>query len=153
MFDNYPRKTLTFVCSRRNFFRALLKEIVVVIKTAQGGQSFRLADLGTIPDEQLGRLVPAMNNAEFEIYVEGNYLCSRHKRTGKTFQEFPLSEENRLTFNLFNGRHTLAQAARQLSQELAWSEEKAFAHTRGLFLSLADHLVCQPVYREEPDSG
>jgi len=51
-----------------------------------------------------------------------------------------------LTFNLFNGRNTLNQVANQLSEELNWPATKAFAQARSLFLSLADHLVCQPLY-------
>jgi hypothetical protein len=144
---------LTFICTRRNFFKALLQETIVVIKTAQGGQSFRLAELGSMQDEQLARIAPAMNNQDYEICIEEGQLCTRHKRTGKTFKEFPLLEENRLTFNLFNGRNTLEQIAGQLSQELGWTEAQAFAHVRGLFLSLANHLVCQPRYRREQDGS
>lgn len=143
MVDDYPRKALPFVCNRRNFFKALVNEVAVLIKTTQGGQSFRLSELGSLPDDQLARIVPAMNPA-FEIYVEADYLWSRHKQTGKTFKEFRLNEANRQTFNLFNEQNTLQEIAQQLSQALGWEEGRAFAYARGLFLSLADHLVCQP---------
>ncbi len=143
MVDEYPRKDLPFVCSRRNFFGALINEIVITAKTARGGQSFRLSNLGSLPDDQLAKITPIMNPA-YEIYVEEEYLWTRNKQTGKTYQEFLLNEENRRTFNLFNGRNTLGEIARQLSRDLAWEEDFAFAQARGIFLSLADHTVCLP---------
>ena len=143
MANNYPRTPLSFVCNRRNFFKALLEEMIVTVKTARGGWSFRLSELGTLPDDQLAEIIPAMNPA-YEIYVEDDHLWTRHKQNGKKFQEFMLTEANRQTFNLFNGRNTLGEIARQLSQIFGWEETTAFAHARGLFLSLADHLVCQP---------
>jgi hypothetical protein len=143
MVDDYPRTTLSFGCSRRHFFKALLRETVVVIKTARGGHSFRLSELGSLPDDQLAQIIPAMNLA-YEIYVAEDHLWTRHKQTGKTFKEFLLNEENRRTFNLFNGRNTLGEIAWQLSQDLGWEEARSFAHARDLFLSLVDHLACQP---------
>ncbi len=150
MVDEYPRKALPFTCNRRNFFKALLNETVVTLKTVQGGVSFRLSELGSMPDDQLTHIIPTMNPA-YEICVEENYLWTRHKQTEKLYKEFPLTEENRRTFNHFNGRKTLGEIACQLSQDLDWEEAKAFAHARGLFLSLADHQVCQPGNSMEQD--
>lgn len=151
MVDEYPRKALSFTCNRRNFFKALLNETVVTLKTVQGGLSFRLSELGCLPDDQLARVIPTMNPG-YEIYVEEGYLWTRNKQTSKVFKEFLLNEENRRTFNLFNGRNTLGEIGWQLSQEFGWEEAKAFARARGLFLSLADHQVCQPGNRMEEDS-
>ncbi len=152
MIEDYPRTDLSFVCSRRNFFRALLQEVVVTIKTAKGGQSFRLSQLGSMSDDQLAQIIPTMNPA-YEIFVEEGYLWTRHKQTEKRHQEFSLNEENKQVFNRFNGRNTLGEIARQLNHDLGWEKTKAFAHARGLFLSLVDHLACLPGNPPEEDDA
>ncbi|MFQ5611368.1 MAG: hypothetical protein ACE5H9_04465 [Anaerolineae bacterium] len=152
MVDGHPRTTLPFVCNRRNFFKALLKEMVVVIKTVQGGQSFRLAELGRLSDDQLARVIPTMN-PDYEIHLEQGGLRARHKQSGQEFKGFMLDEEKQLVFNLFNGQNTLAEIAWQLSQDLGWEKARAFACARELFLALVDHLLCQPGNLLEQDGS
>lgn len=144
-----PDQRPPFTCSRREFLPSLLKETVVTLGMLRGGRGGRLAELGSLPDDELALIKPIVNPA-FEIYVENDWIWSRYKETGAAIQLFSVEERASLvTFNLFNGIHNLDQIGRLLSEELGWDEAEGFAYARELFLSLVSHLVCIP---KEPPS-
>ena len=102
----HPRRDLSFSCSRRTFFRALLQELIVTGGSVKGGQGYRLSELGSLPDDQLAQVRP-MVNPEHEIFVDQGQVCSRARKTGATLVLFPMDRENLAVFNLFDGRHSL----------------------------------------------
>lgn len=139
----YPRRDLSFKCSRRKFFRALFQEVIVFEGSLKGGQGFRLTELGSLPDDQLAQIKPIVN-PDCEIFLEEGHIYSKSRKTGATLKLFPAEKENLAAFNLFDGRHDLGEIARRLAQEMGWDEERAFAHARNLFLFLVQHVVCVP---------
>lgn len=139
----YPQRDLSFTCSRREFFRALFQEGIVFRGSLQGGQGFRLSDLGSLPDSQLARIRP-MLNPDCEISVDQGHAWSRSKKAGSILRLFPTAKENTLTFDMFTGQHTLEEIGQHLAQEMGWDEARAFAQARGLFLSLVERQVCFP---------
>lgn len=143
MFDKFPRQDLPFPIRRRELLPALVRELVVFSQATQGRLAYRLSELGSLPDEQLAVIVPVLN-AGFEIYVEQDHLWARDDHAGSCFEEFPLVKENTLTFNMFDGTRNLGEIGKRLALEMGWEEARGFAHARGLFLSLASHLVCVP---------
>jgi hypothetical protein len=139
-----PQRDLSFSCDRRAFLPALVREAFVTLGMFRGGQGGRLSELEALPDDQLARVTPVVNPA-YEILVEEDCVWGKHKRTGTAFRLFSVEErENLITFNLFNGIHSLGEAGRLLSQEMGWEEALGFRHARELFLSLVSHLVCLP---------
>jgi len=138
-----PRRDLSFTCSRRDFWRALLQEFFVIYGSAKGGQGGRLSELGSLPDDQLAQVRPIVN-PDCEIFVDQGHVWSRFKKTQATVKLFPPEKENLMAFNLFNGRHCLGEIGSLLAQEMGWDEVRAFAHVRDLFLSLVGRLVCVP---------
>lgn len=138
-----PRRDLSFTCSRRDFWRALLQEFFVIYGSAKGGQGGRLSELGSLPDDQLAQVRPTVN-PDCEIFVDQGHVWSKNKKTEVITKLFPTDEENLTAFNLFNGRHRLGEIGERLSQEMGWDEVTAFAHVRDLFLSLVSRLVCVP---------
>ena len=138
-----PRRDIPITCTRRQFWRALLREIVVTRGVIQGKSEGRLADLGSLPDDRLALVRPIMNPS-YEIFVDQAHVWCKHTKTGATIKLFPIEKENLAVFNLFNGEHTLGEIARRVSQEMSWDQARGFAHTRKLFLSLVSHLVCVP---------
>jgi hypothetical protein len=137
------RYDLSFTCSRRNLWRALLQEVFVIYGSVKGGQGGRLSELGSLPDDQLAQVRPIVN-PDCEIFVDQGHVWSRFKKTEATVKLFPLKPENLAAFNLFNGRHRLGEIGECLSQEMGWDEVTSFAHVRDLFLSLVSRLVCVP---------
>ena len=137
------RRDLSFNYTRRQFFPALLRELVVTASAARGRPTWSLSELGSLPDEQIVKVRPVMN-PEYEIVVDQDHVWSWHKKTGVATQLFAMGKENLVAFNLFNGEHTLGEVARQIAQEMEWDEAASLAHVRELFLLLVSHLVCLP---------
>lgn len=141
---------LDFGLSRRAFFRALVLEMRDAAAGLHGKRSFALWALQDLPDEHLARLIPVIQPT-MAIYLEDERILARDRKTGKVLDLAPASAENVLTLNLFDGRRTLGSASRRLAREMAWDEETAFHHARGLFLSLVGRLVCLPL--NTPEAG
>ncbi len=141
----YPRQDLSFTCNRRQFFRALFQEVVVIRGSLQGRPGYRLSELGSLPDRQLAQVKPVVNR-DYEIFVEQGDVWARYKLKERSpLKLFSVEEkEDRLAFNLFDGRHSLGEIGSHLVQEMEWDEARAFAHVRDLFLSLIEPMVCLP---------
>ncbi len=132
-----------FTYNRRQFWRALLQEMFVFSGSVKGGKAHQLSELSGLPDYQLAQIRPIVN-PEYEIFTDQDHVWGRYKKTEATVRLFPTKAENLAVFNLFNGMYSLDEIGQQLSQEMDWDEARAFAHVRGLFLSLAINLVCVP---------
>jgi hypothetical protein len=78
------------------------------------------------------------------VYVEGERVVGRYKKTGIKIDLFPAERESVLALNQFNGKVTLATAGNRLAQQMGWDEAQGFAYVKDLFLSLVGHLICAP---------
>jgi hypothetical protein len=117
---------------------------------ARGGQGARLAELRRLPDSQFARIKPVVTPA-FEICVEDGQVVGRYRKTGAVVALFALEDQARLlAFNLFEGRHTLAEVGEQLAGQMGWDNEQGFARARDLFVSLVGKLVCLPMDPPQP---
>ena len=140
----HSRKARAFTCTRRGFLPVLLREAVVTLGMLRGGEGCRLSELESLPDEQLASIKP-MVNPSFEIGVQDDHVLARYRETGVTVRLFAVDDAAALTtFNLFDGRHTLDQAAALLAGQMDWDEGAGFAYARDLFLQLVENLVCVP---------
>jgi len=148
----YPRQDLSFTCSRRQFFRALFQEVVVIRDSLRGRPGYRLSELGSLPDDQLARVKPAVNR-DYEVFVDQGDVWARYKlKEQAPLKLFSVEEkENRIVFNMFDGRHSLGEIGNHLAQEMEWDEVRAFAHVRDMFLSLVEPMVCLPKAPLDPD--
>ena len=146
-----PPADLTFPCSRRTFWRALLQEICVTASSLDGRDNVRLSELGTLPDEELARIRPAINPA-CEISLADGHVCVRHEAAQATRKLFPIERANLIAFNWFDGKHEIGEIGRRVAREMGWDEPHAFAHTRELFLSLVAQLVSVPANPPEEES-
>lgn len=140
---NLPQHELSFACTRRRFFAALLQELLVTRRTLQGVPAFRLSELSHLPNDQLAQVIPIMN-PDYEILVEHDHAWGRRKTSPAAQSLFLITPENLAVFNLFNGRLSLAEISEQAAQELNWDKAHTFTLAADLFLSLVSHLVCLP---------
>jgi hypothetical protein len=150
--DKHPRRDLSFVCSRRTFFRALFQEALVIHGSVKGGQGGRLSELGSLSDEQLAGLKPVVSQ-DCEILVDQDHVWAKYElKEQSPVRLFSIEEEGQLmAFNMFNGLHTLGEIGSHLAQEMAWDESTAFAYVRDLFLTLVERAVCHPKDPPQPD--
>jgi len=130
-------------CTRRQFWRALLQELFVVSGSARGGQGAALANLGSLPTAQLAQMHPKVN-PDCRISTEDDNVWAQSEKTGARGKLFAATRENLLAFNRFDGQHTIGEIGRLVAAELGWTEDRAFALVRDLFLSLASRAVCVP---------
>ena len=138
------RRPSACIVNRRGFFSALVREMVVAAGSSRGKAGYALADLSSLPDEVLSRLVPVVNPA-FEIRVESGWLCTHNRNTGVDTRLFELTAQNVYVFNQFDGCHTLAEIATGLAPTAGWELQDAFAFACDLFLMLAQQYVCMPL--------
>lgn len=141
----HARQDLSFTCNRRQFFRALFQEVAVARSSLKGKLGYRLSELGSLPDHQLAQIRPVVNR-DYEIFVDQGYVWARYKLKKQVpLKLFSVEEkESRVTFNLFDGRHSLGEIGDHLAQEMEWEQAQAFASVRDLFLSLVESMICLP---------
>lgn len=142
-FDQVPRGRLALRVSRRGLLQALAREVVVLGDRERGAPTFRIADLGEWPDEQLAELAPAVTPG-CEISVRDGFVWGRPPRADRPLRLFPLDSPAVTVFNLFNGSNTLGAAGGRLAESLGWEPARGLAYARGLFLCLGLAGVCQP---------
>jgi hypothetical protein len=147
--DKPHGRGLAFTCSRRDFFPALLQEIKVIRDSLKGQPGYRLSELRDLPDEQLAEMRP-MVNPQYEILIEGEYVCCRPRGMDKVRRLFTMEPENLVTFNQFDGRHRLDEVGGQLAREMGWEADQGFAYAKALFVALAERLVCIPQDAHDP---
>jgi hypothetical protein len=142
MFESFPRGDLPVLITRREFFRSLLTEFQVGIRKAGGAEVYRIAGLGSLPDEELALLAPVILPDSHVSIREGSvWTCPPG---GEALRLFELDSPALFVFNHFNGQDTLGETAARLTEREGWPPERAFAYTRGVFLTLVQQGVSLP---------
>jgi hypothetical protein len=146
--------TRAISCGRRAFLPLLLREMLDTVSSARGKPGYAVADLDSLPDEQLATLRPVINPV-YQIRVVDGHVCSQLKDQDDAplRSHFRNTPENLAVFNGMNGQQTLREIAKSAAADLAWEEERAFQHARALFLDLASYLVAEPHDAQEPAAG
>jgi hypothetical protein len=119
-----------------------MAEATVNRKKSEGHVSRKLSDLGSWPDESLYCVVPLPAPGS-RVDVQGKYV-SGTPNGGKPILLFESDSPAYFVYNLFDGINNLDEIADALSKKTNWTTEKAFAYTRGVFLSLVIVELCRP---------
>lgn len=143
-FEQFPRGEIQLSTPRRRFLSDLMAEIRVFNHQSDGHVGRKLSDLGSWPDEDLYCVIPIIMSGA-KIDSEGEYISAtpvgRHK-----IVLFSINSPAYLVYSLFDGVNSLDEIADTLARETGWTAEKAFAYTRGVFLSIVMLGLCQPKY-------
>lgn len=143
-FENYqPRESTPIPTSRRGLLRAMMSELHAYSGKVDGKLTLKLADLAALPDEELGLIRPVRLDG-CRINLRENMVWAHVMGQIEPAALFPVDSPALIAFNLFDGRHNLADIGLALARESGWSNEKAKAYTRGLFLKLVSLHVCVP---------
>lgn len=140
-FEDFPRKELRFVLSRRQLFTDLIMQALVMVGEADGGVGFRLSQLGSLPDEELAHFVPSMRQ-DCAIWSTDDAIWGKLPDDPQSIWLFPRQPATLCAFNAMNGRTALGAIGRKLAQEMDWPSSRGFAFARGLFLHLVQLRVC-----------
>lgn len=143
-FETFPRAELFNGITRRQFFQSLKVEVELFARRSEGFSAMRISALGCLSDEELYDLIPKiLPNARITLKDHQVWGCP----PGEQKLRFLFDQEERavLAFNLINGRNTLYRIAQELSDQSSLPFDRAFAFTRGLFLTLVKNRVCLPV--------
>lgn len=141
--ESFPREDLFQGLSRRQFFETMAAELELFAWRAQGSNAVKIPSLGSMLDSELAEIIPrVIPGVGFEIRGEAIWATPPHKT--KPLLLLPSEKLILFTFNLINGQNNLTQIALDLSNYSALPFERAFAFTRGLFLTLVKHGVCLP---------
>ncbi len=146
-FEQFPRGEIHFTYSRRRFLSALMTEMRVFNKSDDGHVGRKLSDLGAWPDQDLLCVAPVIA-PEAQIEPEDGSLTgfSPSAGRGEPVVLFSLELPAYQVYLQFNGLNSLTEIAGNLAQQTGWSEDKAFAYTRGVFLSLVVLGLARPRY-------
>jgi hypothetical protein len=142
-FEQVPRAPLPFNVNRGNLFSALFTEFNVYSGKNEGGNAYKLADLGIWPDEKLYMVTPVVSEG-CKISLQGKMVWGQPLRTSKPIRLFPVDSPALMVFNKFDGMRLLGEVSRELAIEQGWKADHAFAYVRGLFLWLVLAGVCVP---------
>lgn len=140
-FEDFPRKELRFVLSRRQLFTDLIMQARVMVGEADGGVGFRLSQLGSLPDAELAHLIPTVR-PDCAISATDDFVWGKLPDEPRAIPLFPRQPATLCAFNAMNGRTPLGEVGRRVAQEMDWPSSRGFAFARGLFLHLVQLRVC-----------
>jgi hypothetical protein len=132
------------VRGRRDFFRSLLRDTIVLAQEAQGRPQLRLSDLGRLPEARLREVVPEVVFGA-EVSVEGSAALVLPPGSTDEAARVPIGPAEALrAAELFDGEVSLGQVADALAEELGMEPQAAFSLVRSAFLAMVDARACVP---------
>lgn len=141
--ETFPRQELSMGISRRKFFATIAIEVSLKAGQAEGTNAVRIPMLGTMSDDQLMDFIPTVLPG-CEIEIRDGRVWGRLENWSKANFLFTLDHLSSFCFNHINGQNSLNTIAQVIETEFGLSFERAFAVTRGMFLTLVRAGVCLP---------
>ena len=145
-FENFPRRALALAPTRRELLAAVASELNAYSGRVDGRSSFRLVDLGLLPDDLLGELAPGLDRS-IRTWEQEDGIWAQPGWAVDALTLIPAEKPAQSVFRRMDGRQTLADIAANLAVELDWPQARAFAYVRGVFLHLVTCRVCAPLNR------
>ncbi|MBE2196292.1 MAG: hypothetical protein IAE83_19125 [Anaerolinea sp.] len=142
-FEHFPRGETKVLLSRRQFWLTLFNGVEVLSDKHKGLPTFGLQQLGSLPDDQIGRMCPAVQQGVKISTVDG-FVCATIPDGVGMLRLFPLDSPALPAFNLFNGMTSMVAISQNLAPLVGQTETFCFAYVRGLFLVLVMRGVCAP---------
>jgi hypothetical protein len=142
-FERTGYEPLTFPRSRRELLPAALEWWRARSEASGTRPAFRLSELGTMADDEISELTPAIVPG-CEISVRDGVVWGRPRGSGAPTALLETTTAGLCAFNAMDGRTPLAEIVLAVAAETGWAPGRAFAFTRGLFLHLVRLRVCVP---------
>lgn len=142
-FERTGYAPLTFPRARRDLLPAAVEWYRARSDATEARPAFRLSKLGTMPDDELADMTPAIAPGS-QISVRDGMVWGRAPGSDTPAALLPATSPGLDAFNAMNGSSTLGEIAASVAAETDWPPRRAFAFTRGLFLHLVSLRVCVP---------
>lgn len=142
-FEKVPYRKLDFRLTRRQLWASMSANLQVYSGKGEGGSAYKLADLGDLPAEKLGAVIPEVVTG-CAITVSADFVWGQPPDKDQPIKLFPLNSPALTAFNMINGENALLEISRRLSEGSGWDMAFSFAYARGLFLALVLVGVCLP---------
>ena len=140
---------------RRSFFRRILGEATAGVDAMRGQPQHRLQDLRQLSDEQVGRLVPALDPERGRLDTTHGTLTiawsteystrNSPESSEQTSQSLQLDAAETRALEQFHGGEDLAQIATRVATELGLDPDETWVDVRHLFICLVERGLCSPV--------
>jgi hypothetical protein len=134
-FADFPRVVLPAKINRRQFFHDLINDLRVRRASQEVNPTYKLADLGILPDVQLAKVIPILLPG-VQIILRDGFLFGSAQEKDEPWKLFPEDTPAVRVLRYFDGLHSIASTASMLAAETGWEKSLAFAYTRGVFLWL-----------------
>jgi hypothetical protein len=141
--EDYPRGELPANVSRRQLFTLVSDFFQAAQSEGKGEAVLNLAGLGSLPDEALGGLIPAIV-PDCQITVKEDAVWGQPPGRKVALRLFAIDPLALAAFNLVNGMNSLADMADELERVQRLPQSRAFALARGMVLTLVQAGVCLP---------
>lgn len=141
--ESFPRQELSVGISRRKFFATITTEIKLKAGQTEGANAVKIPVLGSMSDDQLMDFIPAVLSG-CQIEMRGDAVWGRLENWSRANFLFTMDRRSSFCFNQMNGQNSLKEIAQIVEGEFGFSFERAFALTRGMFLTLVRAGVCLP---------
>jgi hypothetical protein len=125
--------------SRRRFFQLLRAGYQV----HYGKPAYRLSMLEDLPDQTLGKLVPAIV-ADWDLVEQDGFLWGISGRSEQPIKLLAVNTPAYSCLNLFGCKNSLERIGSQVAQEMGWDSAQGFAFVREFFLTLVKLGICVP---------
>ena len=104
----------------------------------------RISSLGVRRDEDLYELVPKIV-PDCQITLKDQQVWGQPSGATRRTVLFDCDDLSSFTFNQINGKNNLQWIAQAVADYASFPFARAFAYTRGLFLTLVQNRVCLPI--------
>lgn len=141
-FETFPHGDLLLPIGRRQALLTAVTESRVREGQQQGGNAFKLASLGSLPDELIALLTPRLA-AGCTIRDDGRFVVADIEGRDPVAL-FPIGLPASQVVARFDGRTMVESIAATLAAEQEWDHERALRYVRGVFLHLITLGVCWP---------
>lgn len=141
--ETFPRRELFAGMSRRSFFTTIAAELKLRAGRAEGANAVKIPTLGIMEDNRLMDFIPRLLPG-CEIEIRGGEVWGRLEHWSSANFLFRMDRLTTFCFNQVNGQNNLKEIAQAVAAEMGLPFERAFALTRGMFLTLVRAGVCLP---------
>lgn len=139
--EDGPRAPLTFKVTRRELFRPLKSE--AERRRSRGGlPEYKLSTLGTLADQELASMIPALVDG-CRLAVSDGMVLGWAPTDQAPRKLFPAARTNLLILQAIDGLSTLGEIADWVAEETQL-QERSFAYARAIFLQLFIARIATP---------
>jgi hypothetical protein len=141
-FIHFPYGELDVRIPRRDLVQLVTQQLHIFSQAERASSALKLSDLGLMEFPQLSTLIPFIIPPN-KVKVRNDAIWVQEGQQAQT-QLCGADEYTSAALELFNGKKSIADIARDLAQTTPLKAVQCDAYVRGLFLTLVSCGICRP---------